>query len=276
MPFPPLNVRALLKEHELRPNKRLGQNFLLDEEHLAAIVRAAAVQPGDEVLEIGAGLGSLSRHLARAARRLVAVELDRALLPPLQQTLADFDNVEIVLGDILALHLATYFKNPGYRVVANIPYYLTSKLIRHLLESQPRPGGLALTVQKEVAERACASPPKMSLLSLSVQLYGSPHIAHSIPAGAFYPSPKVDSAVLLVNLYDKARLPQDQVDSFFQLAKAAFAQKRKTLANSLAALPDWDKESVETSLTAAGIDPHRRPQTLSLDEWKRLLTTRGA
>ncbi len=273
----PLNIPALLREHGLRPNKRLGQNFLVDEIHLARIVEAAGVGRDDEVLEVGAGLGSLTRHLAAAARRVVAVELDAALLPILREQTAAQPNIEIVQGDILKLQIASLFNqqsaisNQQYLVVANIPYYLTSNLIRHLLESEPRPARLALTVQVEVAERACASPPEMSLLALSVQLYGAPRIAHRIPAGAFYPAPKVDSAVLVVDLYPQPKLPAGKVDAFFRLTKAAFAQKRKTLANSLAALPEWTKEQVAARLEAAGIDPMRRPQTLTLEEWGRLL-----
>jgi 16S rRNA (adenine1518-N6/adenine1519-N6)-dimethyltransferase len=270
-PVSALNIPALLRAHGLRPNKRLGQNFLIDEIHLARIVEAAGVGPNDEVLEVGAGLGSLTRHLAAVARRVVAVELDAALLPILREQTAEQANIEIVQGDILRLQLAKLVTSPGYLVVANIPYYLTSNLIRHLLEAEPRPARLALTVQVEVAERACAAPPEMSLLALSVQLYGAPRIAHRIPAGAFFPAPKVDSAVLVVDLYPQPKLPEGKVDAFFRLTKAAFAQKRKTLANSLAALPEWTKDEVAARLEAAGIDPMRRPQTLSLEEWGRLL-----
>lgn len=266
----PINASQLLKRHGLRPNKSLGQNFLVDEGHLARIVQAARVGENDEVLEIGPGLGSLTRHLA-AARRVVAVEIDEGLLPPLTDTLKDYKNVEVVHGDILDLDLAKFFESAGYLVVANIPYYLTSNLIRHLLESPVRPSRLALTVQKEVAERACAQPGELSLLALSIQLYGAPHIAHLIPAGAFYPTPKVDSALLLVDFYDRPELAAGKIEPFFAVAKAAFAQKRKTLANSLAALPQWDKAAAQGSLRAAGIDPRRRPQTLSLEEWGRLL-----
>jgi 16S rRNA (adenine1518-N6/adenine1519-N6)-dimethyltransferase len=267
----PINVPALLREHGLRPDKSLGQNFLVDEVHLARIVEAAQISPTDEVLEVGAGFGSLTRHLAAVARRVVAVEVDSALFPALRSTLQANTNVEIVHGDIMQLQISRYLQQPGFLVVANIPYYLTSALIRHLLEHDPRPAKLALTVQLEVAQRACAEPPDMSLLALSVQLYGQPRIAHHLPAGAFYPAPKVDSALLLIDLYAEPRLPAGQIDRFFKIAKAAFAQKRKTLANSLASLPDWNKEQAGQRLDAAGIDPRRRPQTLTIDEWAKLL-----
>ncbi len=267
---------ALLRRHGLRPNKRLGQNFLVDDNHLARIVETAGVGAQDEVLEVGAGLGSLTIHLANAAKRVVAVELDDKMLGPLRETVAQHPNVEIVHANILELELAKYFSTSSFLVVANIPYYLTSNLIRHLLETEPRPSKLALTVQVEVAERACAQPPDMSLLSLSVQVYGSPRIAHRIPAGAFYPPPKVDSAVLLIDLFEKAKFPADKLKVFFRLTKTSFAQKRKTLANSLASLPEWTKEQTIARLQAAGIDARRRPQTLSLDEWGKIVESASA
>jgi 16S rRNA (adenine1518-N6/adenine1519-N6)-dimethyltransferase len=269
--LPPINVPAVLRQHGLRPDKALGQNFLVDESHLARIVQASELGAEDQVLEVGAGLGSLTRYLAVAAKRVVAVELDRKLIPLLKETVSEFPNVELVQGDILDLDLGDYFDESGFKVVANIPYYLTTNLIRHLLEGKPRPSQLALTIQREVAERACASPPDMSLLSLSVQLYGSPRIAHHIPAGAFYPSPKVDSALLIIELYDRPKLPLEKIGSFFRLTKAAFMQKRKTLANSLSSLAPWNKESATSRLLKAGINPKRRPQTLSLEEWERLI-----
>jgi 16S rRNA (adenine1518-N6/adenine1519-N6)-dimethyltransferase len=267
----PLNIPALLRQYGLRPDKAMGQNFLVDEAHLASIVDAAGLREDNEALEVGAGLGSLTQYLAAAARRVVAVELDGKLLPILRKTISDRSNVEVVHGDILQIRLSDHFESDGYIVVANIPYYLTSNLIRHLLENKPSPARLVLTVQREVAERACENPPHMSLLALSVQLYGKPQIAHHIPAGAFYPSPKVDSAVLVVDLYPHPKLPPGQIDRLFTLAKAAFTQKRKTLANSLASLPDWSKDVTSARLESANIDPKRRPQTLSLEEWSRLL-----
>src|SRR3989304_6409561 len=158
-------VPQVLKSHGLRPDESLGQNFRGDDHHLARIVEASGVQPTDEVLEVGAGLGSLTRHLAAAAKRVVAVELDGKLLPLLRETVRGYPNVEVVHADILPLRLADFFQSPGYLVVASIPYYLTSSLIRHLLEHDPRPQRLTLTIQREVAERACASPPEMSLVA---------------------------------------------------------------------------------------------------------------
>jgi 16S rRNA (adenine1518-N6/adenine1519-N6)-dimethyltransferase len=269
--LPPLNVPALLRQHNLRPSKGLGQNYLVDEASLQKITAAAGLGPSDTVLEIGPGLGSLTRHLARAAGRVIAVELDRKLIPVLENVLAGFKNVELIQGDILELDLHTAIRVDGYRVVANLPYYITSAVIRRLLEHGPRPACLVLTVQREVAERICAGPGEMSLLALSVQLYGRPGIAGHIPAGAFYPPPKVDSAILKIDMHPEALLPAGRIERFFQYAKAGFSQKRKTLRNSLAGGLRIPAEKASRLLTEAGIDPQRRAETLSLQEWGRLV-----
>jgi 16S rRNA (adenine1518-N6/adenine1519-N6)-dimethyltransferase len=262
----PLNIPGLLRLHHLLPKKGLGQNFLVDEGALKMVVEAAEVTNESTVLEVGPGLGSLTRHLAVCARRVVAVELDGGLIPPLRQVLAPFKNVQLIQGDIMALDLAALGLEAGYLVTANIPYYITSALIRRLLEAQARPQRIVLTVQKEVAERICAGPGDMSLLALSVQLYGDPSIVGRIPADAFYPAPTVDSAVVRVSLLPAPRLPEPQLEIFFRLAKAGFGQKRKTLRNALGGvLPD-----ARAALLLAGIDPQRRAETLSLAEWGKL------
>jgi len=268
IPLPPLDVPALLHQYGLRPRKGLGQNFLLDESALRQIVSAADLGPDDCVLEIGPGLGSLTRHLALAARIVNAVELDRDLFAPLKKVLAPYKNVRLVQGDILALDPSVLVDAPGYVVVANIPYYITSAVIRHLLEGSPRPRRIVLTVQKEVARRICAIPGDMSLLALSVQVYGRPTIAARIPAEAFYPVPSVDSAVVRMDIYPEPAIPSALLETFFRLAKAGFGQKRKTLRNSLASL--LGREGAESLLAAAGIDPMRRAETLTLEEWGKV------
>lgn len=272
MTLTPLNVPALLRQHQLTPNKSLGQNFLIDPAALERIVAAAEVTPQAAVLEIGPGLGSLTRHLAKTARRVVAVEIDRHLLPVLTDVLAEWQNVRVVHGDIMKLDPAELMDETGYLVVANIPYYITSALIRRLLEARLKPGRVVLTVQKEVAERICALPGDLSLLALGVQVYGSPRIVQQIPAGAFYPPPKVDSAVARVDLYPQPLIPVDRLDDFFRLAKAGFSQKRKTLRNSLSAGLRMSAEAAGEMLAAAGIDPRRRAETLNLDEWGALVS----
>jgi 16S rRNA (adenine1518-N6/adenine1519-N6)-dimethyltransferase len=274
----PLDALELLRRYGLRPDKSLGQNFLIDEAALQKVVAAAAIRPGDSVLEIGPGLGGLTRWLAIQAHRVVAVELDPDLITPLTEIIAPYPNVRIVQGDILALDLESLMLDSGaektpYLVVANIPYYITSALIRHLLEANYPPQRLVLTVQREVAERICAQAGKLSLLALSVQVYGRPVIATVISASAFYPPPKVDSAVVCIDRYDKSFVPSDRLGLFFRLAKAGFSQKRKTLRNSLSGGMRWSTSQAEEILLAAGIDPMRRPETLSLPEWAELTQT---
>ena len=268
--LPPLNVQALLRAYNLRPKKGLGQNFLVDEAALQRVVAAAEIEPQLVILEIGAGVGSLTRRLAEAARRVVAVELDGELLPALRQVLSAYGNVTIVQGDILALDPGQLMGDDAYMVVANIPYYITSAVIRHLLEAANRPTQIVLTIQKEVAARICARPGDMNLLALSVQIYGSPRVAARIPAGAFYPAPEVDSSVVRVDLFPEPFIEPAQLDVFFTLARAAFGQKRKMLRNALASGLHWPPEQAASLLKAADIDPQRRAETVSLPEWKVL------
>jgi 16S rRNA (adenine1518-N6/adenine1519-N6)-dimethyltransferase len=268
--LPHLDVPGLLHRYGLRPDKRLGQNFLIDGAALKRVVETAEVGPQDAVLEIGAGLGSLTRYLAIQARQVVAVELDADLLPPLRQVLAPYSNVSLVEGNILELDPSRLMPEAGYLVVANIPYYITSSLIRHLLEARRVPRRLVLTVQREVANRICAQPGDMSLLALSIQVYGRPKITAQISAGAFYPAPKIDSAVVRVDIYPEPIVPYETVKIFFQLAKAGFSQKRKTLRNALSAGLGCPASQAESLLTEAAIDAKRRAETLSLPEWVTL------
>lgn len=271
--LPALPVGELLRRYGLHPDKRLGQNFLIDPAALARVVEAAGIEPSEAVLEIGPGLGSLTRYLCRQARRVVAVELDEKLIPPLKEALSACSNVTLVQGDILKLNPASLMVEPDgtarYVVAANIPYYITSALLRHLLESTAPPQRMILTVQREVAERICAGPGEMSLLALSVQVYGTPRIAAHIPAGAFFPAPQVDSSVVRVDV-GAARFEHDMRKAFFRLAKAGFSQKRKTLRNALAGGMHWSTQQAGDCLQLAGIDPQRRAETLSLDEWATL------
>jgi 16S rRNA (adenine1518-N6/adenine1519-N6)-dimethyltransferase len=260
----------LLRQFGLRPDQRLGQVFLVDPVSLRRVTEAAEINTSDAVLEIGAGLGSLTRYLAVRAGSVIAVELDANLIKPLEQVLSPYPNVRVVQGDILELDQAQLMRSPDYLVVANIPYYITSALIRHLLDSSYRPKRIVLTVQREVAARICVVPGEMSLLALSVQVFGQPQIMAHIPAGAFYPSPKVDSAVVRIDLYPLSVIPSPLLETFFHLAKAGFSQKRKTLRNSLAGGLALKPSEAEHLLQAAGLDPRRRAETLGLDEWGRL------
>ena len=271
--IPPLDARALLKRYRLHAHKGLGQNFLEDPEALEKIVSAAEIHENDTVLEIGPGLGSLTRYLALAAKEVVAVELDEYLIEPLKAVLSPYPNVQMIHGDILKLSPGDLISANQYLVVANIPYYITSAVIRHLLESKSKPRRIVLTIQKEVAQRICARPGDMSLLALSVQVYGAPRITAQIPADAFYPAPKVDSAVLVIDIYPSPLIHEELLDTFFKLSKAGFSQKRKTLRNSLSSGLHISPMKAAELLTSADIDPQRRAETLSIEEWERLAKT---
>jgi len=266
-----LDIFPLLQKYQVQPKKSLGQNFLVDPNGLNKVLKAAKVSPQDIVLEIGAGLGSLTYLLAQQSRHVVAVELDTRLIAPLREALAGFTNVTICEGDMLKLSPDVLIDAERYVVVANIPYYITSALIRHLLEANHKPTRMVLTVQQEVAERILARDGKMSLLALSVQVYGKPELKARIPAGCFYPPPEVDSAVLSIELYKEPLVPSGSLDLFFKLAHAGFAQKRKTLRNTLATGMNESPAWAERLLTTAGIDPQRRAETLSMQEWKKLV-----
>jgi len=189
----------------------------------------------------------------------------------LKEVLSPWKNVELIHGDILKLDPDKIMGKPGYLVVANIPYYITSAVIRHLLESRSKPERLVLTVQQEVAGRICATAGEMNLLALSVQVYGKPQVCAQIPADAFYPSPKVDSSVVRVDIYSQSVIEMEHINTFFRLIKAGFSQKRKTLRNALSAGLRLSTEQVERLLQAAGIDPQRRAQTLNLFEWQNII-----
>jgi 16S rRNA (adenine1518-N6/adenine1519-N6)-dimethyltransferase len=236
-------------------------------------------------VEIGPGPGTLTRLLAETAGQVFAVELDPHMVRLLQNELGHLENLHIIEADILHTPLADLIfppdpdqsprfapnlHSPSYHVVANLPYYITSAVLRHLLESPPRPRRIVVTVQKEVAQRIVAGPGDMSVLAVSVQLYGQPTIVHHIPAGAFYPPPKVDSAVIRIDTFSQPNVPVKDVGLFFQVVKAGFSQKRKQLKNSLAAGLRKPSSAVVEAMVAAKVDPTRRAETLSLAEWARL------
>ena len=268
--IPVLNPQAILRQYGLRADRRLGQNFLHDKDSLEKVALRAGIQKDDGVLEIGTGLGSLTRYLSIYAHEVVTVELDGKLDKVLRVVLQPYENVRIIYGDILRLSPSELKLPPDYIVAANIPYNITSAIIRHLLESQAKPRRIVLTIQKEVAERICSSPPDMSLLSLSVQVYGLPTMEDLIPAEAFYPVPRVDSAVVRIEIYPESRISNSLLPVFFKLIKAGFGQKRKTLRNALSAGLKSSTLEVETLLNQVGLDPQRRAETLSLEEWGNL------
>jgi 16S rRNA (adenine1518-N6/adenine1519-N6)-dimethyltransferase len=258
--------KQILEQYGLDPKQSLGQNFLSDDNILARIVDAAEVTTTDNVLEIGPGLGSLTEHLARRAGRVVAVELDDRFIPILQSQLAVFDNVTVVHGDILEQDPAGWFGREPYKVVANVPYYITGAILRHLLEGPGKPEIVVLTVQKEVAERITAEPGEMSLMAVSVRFYGRAEKVDTIKAGTFWPRPEVDSAILRVDLRQGPYLPLAEEKKFFQIVRTAFSQPRKQLQKNLRSL-GYNRKAMMALLREAGIDGRRRAETLSMDEW---------
>jgi 16S rRNA (adenine1518-N6/adenine1519-N6)-dimethyltransferase len=264
-------TRRLLRQFDLRARKGLGQHFLIDGEALQRITAAAELAPTDVIVEVGPGLGVLTRELAQKAGRVIAIELDNKLAALLKQTLASFNNVTIINDDVLKIEPAALLTEHqmGYKVVANLPYYITSPVLRHFLEASAKPRVMILMVQKEVAEAIVAKPGEMSLLSVSVQFYGEPKIISYVPAECFYPAPKVDSAIVRIDLYPQPRVAVDE-GGFFALVRAGFTTPRKQLANSLAQGLGISKAEALSLLGAAGIVSQRRAETLTLEEWARL------
>lgn len=273
-----MTAKALLHEWELRPQKELGQNFLVDRRVLGQILAAAEIDAADTVLEIGPGLGTLTQALAEQARRVVAVELDRQLVAILHDRLQALPNVQIVVGDILALPISellpaaqtSSLAGRAYKVVANIPYNITSAVLRHLLEARIRPQLIVLMVQREVAQRITAKPGDMSLLSVSVQFYGQPRLICRVPARAFYPVPKVDSAIIRIDPHPQLPLAPEEIEPFFDVVRAGFSQRRKQLRNSLLHGLGLSVASIAGALAQAAVDGERRAQTLSVSEWVTL------
>jgi len=263
-------LRNFLYAHHIRPNKAFGQNFIVDHSILLRIVEAAEIHVDDQVLELGAGTGVLTRELAKHARRVVAVELEREMLSLLVKTTRNYTNVELLERNLLYVDPTEVFGSEPYKLVANLPYYITAPTFRHFLESANQPRLFVVMVQYEVAQRIVAGPGDMSLLGVSIQFYGKPSIIEHVPARAFYPAPKVDSAILRIDLKDEVPLTPGQRDSFFRLVQAGFSQRRKQVHNSLTHGLHRKNVEVQAGLLAANIDPSRRAETLSIEDWLRL------
>jgi len=269
------DVRQILRRYGLEPRRELGQHFLVDARALARIVAAAELTADDAVLEIGAGVGNLTRLLAASAGRVVAVEIDRRFLPVLEAELADCPNVHLVAGDILALDPSGLMGEGPYKVVANLPYAITSAVLRHLLEARIPPQRMVVTVQREVAERIVARGGRMSLLAVSVQFYGCPQLLFRLRPGAFYPPPEVESAVVRIDRHPEPPVEVTDVGWFFQVVRAGFSQPRKQLINSLASGLGISPGEAASALREAGVDPRARAERLSLEDWARLARRLG-
>ncbi len=278
-----MGVKASLSEHGLAPRKRWGQHFLTDPRILESIADAAEITPAETVLEIGPGLGHLTRVMATRAGRVIAVEVDAALADKLRADLADYPNVVIIQGDILEREPLEWRALGGdkfeagrepasvsYKVVANLPYYITSAILRYLLEAAVKPRIIVVMVQREVAQRMVARPPEMNLLAVTVQVMAEVKIVRTIAAGAFYPRPKVDSAVVRLDVLERPRFDIEDTRELFRLVRAGFGERRKQLRNSLSRGLELEPAAAERVLARAGIDARRRAESLSLAEWAAL------
>jgi 16S rRNA (adenine1518-N6/adenine1519-N6)-dimethyltransferase len=261
-------TKRLLASHDLHARKGLGQNFLIDGNILKKIAAAADLTPADTVIEVGPGLGVLTELLVEQAGKVIAVELDTNLAAILKTNFAGSPQFTVINEDILKVNATDVLAGiTEYKVVANLPYYITSAVIRYFLEAPVKPSVLVLMVQKEVAKQITAQPGEMSLLSVSVQLYGKPTSVAKVAAGCFYPAPNVDSAILRIDVYPQAKIPSEDVTGFFDIARAGFSANRKQLPNSLSNGLKRPKEEIIPLLEKANIDPKRRAETLTIDEW---------
>lgn len=261
----------ILKAFGLRMSKKLGQNFLIDARIVQGIVDAAEIKPGDRVLEIGPGIGTLTQGLAEAGAAVTAVELDKKLPTVLKETLKAYDNVTIVPGDILKVNIPEIMGEGSFKVAANLPYYITTPILMTLLERHLPITHMVTMVQKEVAERMTAKPGSRiyGALSVAVQYYTEPEIVLDVPPRSFIPAPEVMSVVVSCRVRQQPAVAVQDEKLFFRVVKAAFGQRRKTLANALRGA-GFPKEQVRDALEAAGIDPVRRGETLTLAEFGQL------
>ena len=271
-------AKKLLRQSGLRARKGLGQHFLVDDGVRKAILAAAELSPEDTVIEVGPGLGVMTGELAGQAGWVIAIELDNRLAAVLKKTLAPHENVVILNEDILGTDPKALLQESKpsfpaemhpYKVVANLPYYITSPVLRHFLEASVKPEVMIVMVQKEVAEAIVAGPGQRSVLSISVQFYGKPSIVSYVPANAFYPPPEVDSAILKIDVYSHPVVDVDE-KGFFSLVRAGFTAPRKQIGNSLAQGLGIPRNEVLDLLSKADIAAQRRAETFTLEEWAKL------
>ncbi len=262
-------IKNILKSYRFRPKKFLGQNFLIDKSVFKKIIKSSNLQKNDLVIEVGPGLGFLTNLLLKYVKKVIAVEKDKELADFLQIRFKGSKNLKIIKEDILKLQLNSLIGSSRfYKVISNIPFYITSPLIRFFLESQPSPKLMVLMVQKEIAQRICAEPPNMSLLSVSVQFYGRPQIVAFVSKKAFWPSPKVDAAILKISQIQQPS--KFLIEKFFRIVRAGFANPRKQLINNLSSNLNLEKEYVAQCLKSVKINPQTRAETLSVLDWKKL------
>jgi len=285
-------IKDLLLKYNTHPSKIMGQNFLIDKPTLDKIIKTADMSRKDTILEIGPGIGTLTQELSKNAGKVIAIEKDKVMVEILKETLHDFNNIEIVQGNILKFSIFN-FQFSNYKVVANIPYYLTSPIIRKFLEAENphdqkigaganKPDEIILMVQKEVAQRICAKPPRMSILAVSVQFYAEAKIISYVSKECFWPAPKVDSAIIKITPHSfsslRATAKQSNnstvsAETFFKIVKAGFLHPRKQLANNLSKTLKKGREEINTWLLKNNIKPTQRAETLNIQDWINLTNT---
>ena len=264
------NWQRILRKHNIKPSRSMGQNFLVETSIVESIVEIAGIGNKDLVVEIGPGMGILTRELLSQGATVIAVELDRDLARFLKQDLADVKTFSLVERDARHVEIEEVTAGRPYQVVANLPYSVATVIIRHFMESPSAPERMTVMVQKEVAERMTAEPGSMSLLGLATDLYAEARIALIVPPDVFLPPPKVESAVVVLDVRPELRGNEEQRDRMFELATMAYQRKRKTISNGLSMGLDRPKAELDEILSGIGIDAKRRPQTLSVDEWLRI------
>lgn len=267
----PSVTRHILKAFNLHATKKFGQNFLVDANIVRGIVDSAEAGPGDKILEIGPGIGTLTQGLAESGAEVIAVEIDKKLPAVLAETLKGYDNVTIVPGDILKVNIREIMGEGPFKVAANLPYYITTPILMAILEQHLPITHIVTMVQKEVAERMVAKPGSRiyGALSVAVQYYTEPHIAYDVPPRSFIPAPEVDSVVIACKVRETPAVAVKDEKVFFRVVKAAFGQRRKTISNAMKGA-GFDKEQIAVAFEKAGIDAGRRGETFSLEEFGRL------
>jgi len=262
-------AKKLLKKYKIYPSKRLGQTFLIDKNVIKKVIRTANLQPEDIVLEIGPGFGALTQEIAKKVKKVIAVEKDKKICKILRGTLKDFSNIDIINKDILRYKLQV----TNYKIVANLPFYITAPTIRMFLENKHPPKKMVLIIQKEVAQRICAKPPEMNILAVSVQFYGNPKIIGYISKKSFHPQPKIDSAIIRIIPRKSAYNTISFRKRFFKIVKAGFSHPRKQLANNLLNKLKLNKEQINSWLKKNNIQPNQRAENLTMENWIKLTKT---
>ena len=267
-------ISKMARRYKIRAQRLRGQNFLIDETVVEKMIQIAAVKSTDHILEIGPGFGILTKRLADQAKSVTAIEIDKKLVQVLSEILSDKPNVKVIEGDVLKIFPDLIKSLPtDYRIVANLPFQITSHFLRKFLDTVKKPKDMVLIVQKELAARICAEPGQMSLISLAVQLYGSPQIKKLIDRSSYWPSPRVDTVILKISNISQGsaeKLSQPQLINFWRIARIGFSSRRKQLHNNLAAGLKKNNDQIKEIISKIGLNSHCRPQELAVNDWIQL------